>query len=122
MKLPSDLQPGALEDDVRVRWWVILILLGIGIAAWLSMGRLLSNWANQLGGLGSGIGVLVLAAIPTVRRVSVEGMSWLSTKLEKRLGLTAIILAIIAAAYFTFTAIHQERYLHPYWHDELSYV
>src|SRR5947207_8611302 len=83
---------------------------------------MLTNWVNQLGGVMSGVGVLLLALIPAVRRVSVEGLRWLEAKLENRLGLTAIVIAIIAAGYFLFTAMRQERYLHPHWHDEVSYV
>src|SRR3954463_13892765 len=122
MKSPADLQHGVQGEEGRMRWWVAGILLTIGLAAWLSVGGMLTNWVNQLGGLMTGVGVLVLAIIPAVRRVSVEGLAWLEAKLENRLRLTAIFIAIIAAGYFLFTAMHQERYLHPYWHDELSYV
>ncbi|HEV8606538.1 MAG TPA: hypothetical protein VGQ99_14285 [Tepidisphaeraceae bacterium] len=126
MKPPLPLQYAAPLDEKdrpgAARWWLIALLLIIGIAAWLTVGRALFDWPNQVPALMSGGAILVVMIIPAVRRVSIEGMRWLEAKLQNRVGLTAIIIAILSACYFAFTAIRQGRYLHPHWHDELSYV
>ena len=124
MKPPLPLQYATLEktETNTARWWVTGLLLAIGIAAWLSIGRAIIDWENQVPALITGGVILILMLIPWVRKMSVEGMRLAQVKLQNRIGLTALIVAILSAAYFAFTAIRQGRYLHPHWHDELSYV
>ncbi|HEV8291375.1 MAG TPA: hypothetical protein VGP94_05610 [Tepidisphaeraceae bacterium] len=98
------------------------LLLAIGIAAWLSVGNAIGDFPNQVPALMTLGAILVLMFIPTVRRMSVEGLRLSESKLQNHIGLTALVIAVLSAGYFAFTAIRQGRYLHPHWHDELSYV
>jgi hypothetical protein len=121
MKAPAELQPD-LAQPPRVKPWVMTILLLIGVAAWLSIGRGITDWPNQVPALMCGGAMLILMLVPTVRKISFEVLAAIESKLQNRIGLAALLIAITSAGYFAFTAIHQGRYLHPHWHDELSYV
>jgi len=98
------------------------MLMGIGVAGWLTVGRAIIDWPSQVPAVMSGGAILNVMLIPSVRRIAVDGLGLARSKLENRVGVTALVIAIVSAGYFAFTAIHQGRYLHPHWHDELSYV
>jgi len=97
-------------------------LLMVGVAGWLTIGRGIIDWPNQVAAAMSAVAVAILVLIPAVRRVAVELTRAAGRRLENRAGMTAVVVAIFSAAYFVFTAMRQGRYLHPHWHDELSYV
>jgi len=117
---------GEIQADVtqeaRARGWAVAVLLGIGVLGWLTIGRGIVDWNNQVAPLLCAVVIAALMLVPAARRMAIEGLRGVRRKLENRAGVTAIAVAIISAGYFAFTAYHQGRYLHPHWHDELSYV
>jgi len=122
MKLPPGEDQSELLQQPRLRWWLIGVLAAIGTVLWLTIGGAITNWPAQVPPFMTAGAILLLMLVPSVRKVSVEGLRSAETKLRNHLGLTALIVGSVSAAYFTFTAIQQGRYLHPHWHDELSYV
>jgi len=111
MSSPAPLQytTAQSEQPKPARWALIIPLLLLGVAAWLSIGKAIIDWPNQIPALMCGGAVLILMLVPTVRKISVEGLRIAELKLQNHLALTALIIAILSAAYFAFTAIRQGR-------------
>ncbi len=82
----------------------------------------MSDWSGQLPALMCAGAIIVLLLVPVVRRIVLEGLGVVESKVQGHIGLTALIVAVLGAAYLALTAIHQDRFLQPHWHDELSYV
>lgn len=106
----------------RLRPWVMGVCIAIGIALWLSVGRAIVDWPDQVPVVMTGAIVGLLALVGRVRRMCAEGLAAAEAKLGNHINFAAVIIAMVSAGYFAFTAHRQGRYLHPYWHDELSYV
>src|SRR5437016_13083705 len=104
MKAPAKLQP-ELSQQSRPRWWLVGILLVVGIALWLSVGRAIVDWPNQVPALMTGGAVVLLLLVPSVRRICLEALRAAEIRLKDHPALTAFIIAILSAAYFLFTAI-----------------
>src|SRR5256885_15660881 len=98
MNIPAEIQPH-VSRDTGVRWWPIAALLLIGVAAWLTIGRAIIDWPNQVAVLMSAAVVAVLTVIPMTRRLSVEWLTASENFLQNRAGITAIIITIFSAAY-----------------------
>src|SRR5258708_25001443 len=101
MKPPLPLQYATSEktETNTARWWLSGLLLAIGIAAWLSVGRAIIDWDNQVPALISGGGIPILMLIPLVRKMSVERMRLAQVKLPKPIRLTPPTHPILTPAY-----------------------
>src|SRR5262249_23821157 len=87
------------------------ILLLLGVALWLTVGRGVENWNEQipaviLAGVG-GVSMLV----GRLRRCIADGVEGFDSKFTGRMGWISIIAGMLACGYFLTTAIEQGRYL-----------
>ena len=73
MKPPPALQPEP-SDAPRTRGWLTWLLLIIGIGAWLTIGRAIQNFPDQVPPLMTAGATALLLLVPTVRRVALDGL------------------------------------------------
>ena len=99
MSLPTPLQYATPRNasPILARWWLIIPLLLVGIAAWLTVGRGITDWPRQIPPLMCGGAILILMLVPMVRKISVESLRSLESKLQSNIALAALLIAILSA-------------------------
>src|SRR5436305_12492114 len=109
MSSPTPLQHATQEPGKpgSARWALVVPLLLIGVALWLTIGNAINDWPSQIPALICAGAAVFLMLVPTVRRMAVEGVRIAESKLQNHIALSALIVAILSAAYFAFTAIRQ---------------
>ena len=63
----------------------------------------------------------VVAGVPASRQRVLDVLEPLRAPTPRKRATIAVVIALLASAYLTFTAFRQGRYLAPAWHDEFGY-
>lgn len=101
---------------------LVVLLLAIGVAAWLSVGGAIRNFNEQLPALIFPVVGILALLIPSIRRRAVARLNRIAMIEPRHRCVTAWIIFFISAGYFLLTAYAQKRYFGPIWHDEFSYL
>src|SRR5688500_9499125 len=105
--------------SVPARRAAVLALFACGLAVLLGVvpgqGMGPVRWILLAGAVGTGL-------LPPVRRRLCAVLDRVRHPSQAVVERTALVVGILATAYFTFTAFHQDRDLFPKTHDEGSYL
>ncbi len=99
---------------------IVLMLVGLGL--WLSIGRAIKDWNLQVPYLMVPFAMGLLIFITPAQRAFAQILDRTRHPSRRTRRLIALAAILVAAAYLTFTAFRQHRYLKPIWPDEFSFV
>ena len=105
--------------SVRARQAAVAVLFACGLATWFVIGPGRGLGAVRWTLLCFAIGI---GAIPAVRRRVCTVLDRVRNPSPRAVERIALLVGVLATAYFVFTAFHQDRDLFPKTHDEGSYL
>src|SRR6476661_1600319 len=83
--LPVYRERGPAEKAVH-RAWVVAVLLGVGVLGWLTVGRGIVDWNQQVAPLICAVVIAAVMIVPAARRIAVELMLAAEKRLENWVG------------------------------------
>lgn len=105
--------------SLTARRAAVVVLLACGGALWLAIGNGRGIGAMRWIALA---GAVVIGALPPVSRRIAALLDRVRQPSQRSVERTALLVGVLATAYFVFTSFHQDRDLFPKTHDESSYL
>ncbi|WP_428937252.1 hypothetical protein [Fontivita pretiosa] len=114
-----DVARGSADTPAGHGWrWAAILLLILGFQIWLLIDQRLVRTPGELLVL---LAALALPLFPPVRWLIESTIASLRRARGTHVAVMALVVLLIACAYFYFTAVRQQRFFFPIYQDEFSY-